>query len=123
VRFEDLITEFYLIEYKILQDSLLFPVIYILYLTKLLNQDPILYFGYADDLCLYYIIKILEQNIKLLVIDIRLILEYSNKNKIFFTLEKVEIIYFSWKYRIKLLSIIINEDLMIYLIIISEKEN
>jgi hypothetical protein len=72
---------------------------------------------------LYRIIKILEQNIKLLVINIRLILEYNNKNKIFFALEKIKIIYFSQKYKIKLLSIIINKDLMIYLIITSKKEN
>jgi hypothetical protein len=52
-------------------------------------------FGYTDDLYLYHFIKILEQNIKLLVINIRLILEYNNKNKIFLVLEKIEIIYFS----------------------------
>jgi hypothetical protein len=83
VRFEDLITEFYLIEYGILQGSLLFLVIYIFYFIKFLNQNLILYFGYADDLYLYYITKILERNIEFLVVDIRLILEYSNKNKIF----------------------------------------
>jgi hypothetical protein len=54
-----------------------------------------LYFGYTDDLYLYRIIKILERNIKLLVIDIRLILEYNNKNQKKFILEKVKIIYFS----------------------------
>jgi hypothetical protein len=72
---------------------------------------------------LYYITKILEQNIEFLVINIRSILEYNNKNKIFFIPEKVKIIYFSRKYKIELLSIIINKDLMIYLIITSEKEN
>jgi hypothetical protein len=98
-------------------------VIYIFYLAELLNQNPILCFRYTDDLYLYYIIKILERNIKLLVVDIRLILEYNNKNKIFFVLEKIKIIYFSRKYKIKLLSIIINKDLMIYLIITSEKKD
>jgi hypothetical protein len=72
---------------------------------------------------LYYIIKILGQNIKLLVINIRLILEYNNKNKIFFVLEKIKIIYFSQKYKTKLLLIIINENIMIYLIITSKKKN
>jgi hypothetical protein len=52
-------------------------------------------FGYADDLCLYRATKILEQNVELLAVDVRSILEYSNKNKIFFAPEKVEIIYFS----------------------------
>jgi hypothetical protein len=52
-------------------------------------------FGYANDLYLYHVTKILEQNIKLLVVDIRLILEYNNKNKIFFALEKIKIIHFS----------------------------
>jgi hypothetical protein len=98
-------------------------VIYIFYFIEFLNQDLILCFGYTDDLYLYYTTKILEQNIKLLVTDIRLILEYNNKNKIFFAPEKIKIIYFSQKYKIKLLSIIINKNLMIYLIITSEKEN
>jgi hypothetical protein len=98
-------------------------VIYILYFAELLNQDLMLYFGYANDLCLYYTTKILERNIKLLVVDIRSILEYSNKNKIFFALEKIKIIYFSWKYKTKLLTIIINEYLMIYLITTSEKKD
>jgi hypothetical protein len=53
------------------------------YFTELLNQDLILCFRYADDLCLYHIIKILEQNIKLLVTNIKLILEYNNKNNFF----------------------------------------
>ena len=95
MRFEDSITKFYLIKYRILQDFLLSPVIYIFYLIEFFNQDLILYFGYTDDLYLYRIIKILEQNIKFLVINIRLILEYNNKNKIFFVLEKIKIIYFS----------------------------
>jgi hypothetical protein len=80
-------------------------------------------FGYTNDLYLYRTTKILKQNIKLLVINIRLILEYNNKNKIFFALEKIEIINFSRKYKTKLLSIIINEDLMIHLITTSEKKN
>jgi hypothetical protein len=78
-----------------LQGSPLSPVIYMLYLAELFNQDPMLRFGYTDDLCLYHTTKILERNVKLLVIDIRSILEYNNKNKIFFTPEKVEIIHFS----------------------------
>jgi hypothetical protein len=98
-------------------------VIYILYLIELLNEDLILRFGYTDDLYLYYITKILKQNIKLLVINIRLILEYNNKNKIFFALEKIKIIYFSRKHKIELLSIIINKDLMIYLITTSKKKD
>jgi hypothetical protein len=83
----------------------------------------ILYFGYTDDLYLYYTTKILEQNIKLLVINIKLIIEYNNKNKIFFVLDKVKIIYFSRKHKTELLLIVINKDLMIYLIITSEKKN
>jgi hypothetical protein len=70
-------------------------------------------FGYTDDLYLYRVTKILEQNIELLVINIRLILEYNNKNKIFFVLEKIKTIYFSRKHKIKLLLIIINKDLTI----------
>jgi hypothetical protein len=72
---------------------------------------------------LYRTTKTLERNIELLAANIRLILEYNNKNKIFFVLEKVEIIYFSRKHKIELLSIIINKDLMIYLITTSEKKN
>jgi hypothetical protein len=98
-------------------------VIYIFYFIEFLNQDLILYFGYTDDLYLYHATKILKQNIKFLVIDIKLILEYNNKNKIFFILEKIKIIYFSRKYRIELLSIIINKNLIIYLIITSEEKN
>jgi hypothetical protein len=98
-------------------------VIYILYFIEFLNQNLILYFGYTNDLYLYRATKILERNIKFLVINIRLILEYNNKNKIFFVLEKIKIIYFSRKYRTKLLSIVINKDLMIYLITTSKKKN
>jgi hypothetical protein len=123
VRFEDSITKFYLIKYRILQDFLLSPVIYIFYLIEFFNQDLILYFGYTDDLYLYHIIKILEQNIEFLVANIRLILEYNNKNKIFFVLEKIKIIYFSQKYKTKLLSIVVNKDFTIYLITTSKKKN
>jgi hypothetical protein len=98
-------------------------VIYILYLIEFFNQDLILCFGYADDLYLYRATKILERNIELLVIDIRLILEYNNKNKIFFVLEKIKIICFSRKHKTELLSIIINKDLTIYPITTSEKKN
>jgi hypothetical protein len=112
---------YYIINIK--QGSPLSPVIYMLYLAELLNQNLILCFGYTDDLYLYYVTKILERNIELLVVNIRSILEYNNKNKIFFVLEKIKIIYFSRKYKIKLLSIIINKDLMIYLIITNKKKN
>jgi hypothetical protein len=80
-------------------------------------------FGYTDDLYLYHATKILERNIELLAVDIRSILEYSNKNKIFFDPEKVKIIYFSRKHKTKLLSIVINKDLTIYLITTSKKKD
>jgi hypothetical protein len=66
-----------------------------LYLTKLLNQDKTLCFKYADNVCLYRALKLLNENIKLLTRDVKGILSWEAKHKIAFALKKIEIIYFS----------------------------
>jgi hypothetical protein len=57
------------------QGSSLSPAIYMLYLAELLNQDPTLRFGYADNLCLYRASPSLEENVRLLAEDVRGIIE------------------------------------------------
>jgi hypothetical protein len=104
------------------QCFLLSLVIYIFYLAEFLNQDPELWFGYTNDLYLYKATRTLELNIKLLANNIQKILDDRNKNKNFFTLEKVEIIYFSRKYKSESLPVIINENLIIYPITTNERE-
>ena len=64
-------TAFFIVAYGTPQGSPLLPALYILYLAKLLNQDPALRFGYTDDVCLYRASATLEENVKLLAQDIR----------------------------------------------------
>jgi len=53
VRLEDSTTAFFAVACGTPQGSPLSPVLYMLYLAELLNEDPRLRFGYADDICLY----------------------------------------------------------------------
>ncbi|KAH8743522.1 hypothetical protein BGZ57DRAFT_779203, partial [Hyaloscypha finlandica] len=56
-----------------------------------------LYFRYTNNIYLYYISNSLDTNINYLVLDVYNILAYRETNKIFFTLEKLEIIHLSTK--------------------------
>lgn len=79
------------------QGSPLSPILYMLYLAELLNQDRILRFGYADDLCLYRVSKSLEENAELLAADIEYINTWGQENKVIFAPEKTEMIHLTRK--------------------------
>ena len=81
------------------QRSLLLPILYMLYLAKLLAQDLSLRFGYTNNICLYYATNSLNNNIRLLARNIQDVIVQSANNKIFFVLEKLEMIYLTRKAR------------------------
>ena len=70
VRLEDSTTAFFAVACGTPQGSPLSPVLYMLYLAELLNEDPRLRFGYADDICLYQASRTLEENVRLLAYDV-----------------------------------------------------
>jgi hypothetical protein len=63
VRLEDSTTAFHSAACGTPQGSPLSPVLYMLYPAELLNKDPKLRFGYADDICLYQASHTLEENV------------------------------------------------------------
>ena len=93
VRLEKETTRYYPVECGTPQGSPLSPVLYMLYLAELLQQDPELRFGYADDLCLYRASNSLDNNVELLSQDVGGIILYGEENKIFFAPEKLEMIH------------------------------
>jgi hypothetical protein len=60
-----------------------------LYLAELLNKDPKLRFGYADDICLYRAGHTLEENVQLLAQDVQGIIQWGKENKIFLHLRSL----------------------------------
>ncbi|RAL61325.1 hypothetical protein DID88_009461 [Monilinia fructigena] len=64
VRLENVYTDESRVQCGTPQGSPLSPVLYMLYLAELLNQDQALRFGYADDIALYRVGKTLEDNIQ-----------------------------------------------------------
>jgi ribonuclease HI len=97
VRLEDSTTAFFTVACGTPQGSPLSPVLYMLYLAELLNEDPRLRFGYADDICLYRASRTLEENVRLLAQDVRSIIQWGDENKIFFAPEKLEMIHLTTK--------------------------
>ena len=75
------------------------PILYILYLAELLQQQPQLRFGYADDVLLTRINTRgnLQQNAEDIAQDIRDVLAWGEENKIFFAADKTETQHFSRK--------------------------
>ena len=97
VRLEDSTTAFFAVACGTPQGSPLSPVLYMLYLAELLNEDPRLRFGYADDICLYRASRTLEENVRLLAYDVQSIIQWGDENKIFFAPEKLEMIHLTTK--------------------------
>ncbi|RAL60648.1 hypothetical protein DID88_009966 [Monilinia fructigena] len=77
------------------QGSPLSPVLYMLYLAELLNQDQALRFGYADDIALYRIGNTLEENVTAITQDVRRIEAWGLANKVAFAPEKLEMMHFT----------------------------
>ena len=75
------------------QGSPISPILYILYLEELMNQDTVLRFGYADDIMLYRISRSLEKNTETLAEDITSILDWGDENKVAFGREKMELLH------------------------------
>lgn len=94
VRLEDCTTPFHDVECGTPQGSPLSPILYMLYLAELLNQNEQFRFGYADDIALYRVGNTLDDNIELLQEDVGQILAWGEENKIFFAPEKMEMIHF-----------------------------
>src|SRR6195952_2234369 len=75
------------------QGSPLSPVLYMLYLAELLNQDLTFRFGYADDILIYRTSHSLDDNVEQLARDVREIFEWGDEHKIAFAPEKIEMIH------------------------------
>ena len=75
VRLEKSTTPYYRVKCGTPQGSPLSPALYMLYLAELLAQDPLLRFGYADDVSLYRVTDSLDTNVDLLANDVRGILD------------------------------------------------
>ncbi|RAL63535.1 hypothetical protein DID88_003579 [Monilinia fructigena] len=95
------------------QGSPLSPVLYVLYLAELLNQDRSLRFGYADDIAIYRASKSVESNVAMLKNDIRQIMRWGAVNKIAFAPEKLEMIHLSRKRNANSPSINVSSELTI----------
>ena len=121
VRLEDSTTAFFIVAYGTPQGSPLSPVLYMLYLAELLNQDSALRFGYTDDICLYRASATLEENVELLARDVRGIIQWGNENKIFFAPEKLEMIHLTTRKEALAPILRVNDSLVISLIITTLK--
>ncbi|RAL64350.1 hypothetical protein DID88_001826 [Monilinia fructigena] len=79
------------------QGSPLSPILYVLYLAELLNQDRSLRFGYAEDIDIYRASKSVESNVTMLKRDVRQVMRWGAENKVAFAPEKLEMIHLSRK--------------------------
>ncbi|RAL60926.1 hypothetical protein DID88_010251 [Monilinia fructigena] len=95
VRLEDAYTDESRVQCGTPQGSPLSPVLYMLYLAELLNQDQALRFGYADDIALYRIGNTLEENVTAITQDVRRIEAWGLANKVAFAPEKLEMMHFT----------------------------
>ncbi|RAL67274.1 hypothetical protein DID88_008038 [Monilinia fructigena] len=95
VRLEDAYTDESRVQCGTPQGSSLSPVLYMLYLAELLNQDQALRFGYADDIALYRIGNTLEENVTAITQDVRQIEAWGLANKVAFAPEKLEMMHFT----------------------------
>ena len=113
VRFEDSTTPYSEVACGTPQGSPLSPVLYMLYLAELLSQDTSLRFGYADDICLHRTSKSLDDNVRLLAIDVQEIMAWGAENKVFFAPEKLEMIHLTRKTGGHAPQCVVNSDLTI----------
>ncbi|CAJ2509346.1 Uu.00g143720.m01.CDS01, partial [Anthostomella pinea] len=113
VRLERVSTDFKDIKCGTPQGSLWSPVLYMLYLAELLLQDPELRFGYADDLALYRVSKSLQQNAEMLADDLKQVMQWGDKNKVFFTPEKCKLVHITRSRDISNPSVVIGDHLII----------
>jgi hypothetical protein len=97
VRFESTTTEYTRQSCGTPQGSPLSPVLYFFYLAELLQQQPGLRFGYADDILLYRASKSLTTNVQQLAADMRAVRQWGEENKVTFTPEKCELMHLSRK--------------------------
>ncbi|RAL59824.1 hypothetical protein DID88_000453 [Monilinia fructigena] len=96
VRLEDAYTDESRVQCGTPQGSPLSPVLYMIYLAELLNQDQALRFGYADDIALYRIGNTLEENVTAITQDVRRIEAWGLANKVAFAApEKLEMMHFT----------------------------
>jgi ribonuclease HI len=93
VRLEGATTEYSPVRCGTPQGSPLSPVLYMLYLAELLNADPTLRFGYADDVAIYRASNSLHDNAAKLAEDVREIFRWGDANKVVFAPEKIELIH------------------------------
>ena len=71
-------------------------ILYMLYLAELLQMEPKLRFGYADDVALVRTTPgSLDENAEAIAEDVRGVLAYGEANKIYFATAKTELIHFS----------------------------
>ncbi|CCU74879.1 hypothetical protein BGHDH14_bgh04508 [Blumeria hordei DH14] len=112
----------YRVECGIPQGSYLSPVLYMLYIALLMLQglNLRLRFGYADDIAIYRASKSLDTNFILFAQDIRDITSYGCENKIFFAPEKLEMIHLSWERGNHTPDIVVNGELTVNPITISD---
>jgi hypothetical protein len=89
------------------------PLLYLLYLAELLNQNKELRFGYADDLALTETSKSLDINVELLQQDAREVLQWCRDNKVHFAWEKSELLHISTAKDEYAPSVAITEDICI----------
>ncbi|RAL65710.1 hypothetical protein DID88_005378 [Monilinia fructigena] len=95
------------------QGSPLSPILYVLYLAELLNQDRSLRFGYADDIAIYRASKSVESNVTMLKRDVRQVMRWGAENKVAFAPEKLEMIHLSRKRNTNAPSIRVSPELTI----------
>ncbi|RAL64847.1 hypothetical protein DID88_001443 [Monilinia fructigena] len=113
VRLENVYTDESRVQCGTPQGSPLSPVLYMLYLAELLNQDQALRFGYADDIALYRVGKTLEDNIKAITRDVQQIEAWGSANKVAFAPEKLEMMHFTRRRHIRAPEAVISPTLTI----------
>lgn len=118
VRLKEEYTKKIQIQYRILQGSLFALILYLLYLTKILNKDYGLKYKYMNDL-IFYRIDNIKSNAISLTQDFHCIFAYNTKEKIVFILEKQKVIYFSCKCFMINTNIVISFEITIYPIVFS----